>query len=146
MNEKIYQSYCYEETKKIGFEIGKNLKAGDVVAIDGELGSGKTALICGIAKALCYFKSVTSPTFTIINEYEGTLPIYHFDVYRLTNNSDIEGLGFDEYIYGEGVTIIEWAQNINNYLPKKYLQINIEKNYEIDENYRKITLKRVGMA
>ena len=119
-----------EETKKLGEEIGKLTNKGDILALYGELGSGKTCLIQGISYGLKVKDYVTSPSFTIINEYHGKIPIYHFDLFRLNNIEDIFELGYEEYFYGAGLTVIEWAEKIETLLPKNYFRININfKNY-----------------
>src|SRR5690625_3237274 len=101
------------ETMTLGEQIAERLEQGDVITLEGELGTGKTTFVKGIAKGLNIERTVTSPTFTIIKEYEGRLPLYHMDAYRLEDAE--EDIGFDEYIYGSGVTIIEWAQFIDEF-------------------------------
>ena len=96
-----------------------------MVAIDGDLGTGKTCFIKGIAIGLDSKDEVTSPSFSIIKEYSAKIPIFHFDLYRLNRSEEIEGLGYEEYFYGEGVTLIEWANKIKHYLPEKLLSVNI---------------------
>ncbi len=121
-----------EETKKLGKEISKLVKPGDLLAFYGELGAGKTCFIQGISEGLEVKDYVTSPSFTIINEYQGKFPIYHFDVFRVSNIEEIIELGYEEYFYGEGLTVIEWAEKIENLLPKDHLKIEIKfkTNYE----------------
>ncbi len=117
-----------EETREIGRAFGKTLSVGDVVSIDGELGAGKTQLIKGIAEArgVDPDSSVFSPTYSIANVYEGDLPIYHVDLYRLKNNwDDIAGAGVLDLIGGEGITLIEWGDRAKNYLPNGTVKINI---------------------
>ena len=106
-----------EESKRLGFHLGKLLKKGDVVGLMGDLGAGKTVFTQGVAEGLKVKDYVTSPTFTLINQYEGGLPFYHFDVYRLDDPEELLDLGYEEYFYGEGVTVIEWAEKIEDYLP-----------------------------
>jgi len=115
-----------EETKKLGKEVGKLAKPGDLLAFYGELGVGKTCFIQGISRELEVQDYVTSPSFTIINEYHGKIPIYHFDLFRLNNAEEILELGYEEYFYGEGLTVIEWAEKIEQLLPKEYLKIDIK--------------------
>ncbi|MEA2087730.1 MAG: tRNA (adenosine(37)-N6)-threonylcarbamoyltransferase complex ATPase subunit type 1 TsaE [Candidatus Caldatribacteriota bacterium] len=115
-----------EETKKIGKEVGKLAKPGDLLAFYGELGAGKTCFIQGISQGLEVKDYVTSPSFTIVNEYQGKIPIYHFDLFRLTNAEDILELGYEEYFYGEGLTVIEWAEKIELFLPKEHLKVDIK--------------------
>ena len=114
------------ETKKLGKEVSKLVKPGDLLAFYGELGAGKTCFIQGISKGLEVKDYVTSPSFTIINEYQGKIPIYHFDLFRLNNIEEIFELGYEEYFYGEGLTVIEWAEKIEKLLPKNHLKIDIK--------------------
>ena len=116
-----------EMTCKIGYRIGKLLVAGDVVCMTGDLGAGKTTMTKAIAKALGVEEDVTSPTFTIIHEYSGRLPVYHFDVYRIRRLEEMEDLGYEEYFYGDGVCIIEWAGEIEDLIPKERLWIHIKR-------------------
>lgn len=118
-----------EETFALGERLAPYLRPGMIITLSGELGAGKTIFAKGMAKGFRVAEQVTSPTFTIINEYQGTLPLYHIDAYRLEENSEeeIEELGLDEYFYSSGITLIEWPEMINNYLPQSYLRINIEK-------------------
>ena len=115
-----------EETKNIGKEVGKLTMPGDLLAFYGELGTGKTCFIQGISQELEVKDYVTSPSFTIINEYQGKIPIYHFDLFRLNNEEEILELGYQEYFYGEGLTLIEWAEKIEQLLPKEHLKIVIK--------------------
>jgi len=115
-----------EEPKNIGKEVGKLAKPGDLLAFYGELGTGKTCFIQGISQELEVKDYVTSPSFTIINEYQGKIPIYHFDLFRLNNEEEILELGYQEYFYGEGLTLIEWAEKIEQLLPKEHIKIVIK--------------------
>ncbi len=119
--------------------MGKSLDAGDLVALTGELGSGKTCLIQGIAVGLDILnpKQVTSPTFTLINEYQGRVPIYHFDLYRINKLEELFDLGFEEYFYGNGVTLVEWAEKILDWLPPQRLSVYIKI---LSERQREIQL------
>lgn len=114
-----------EETKNLGKEVGKLAKPGDLLAFYGELGAGKTCFIQGISQELEVKDYVTSPSFTIVNEYQGKIPIYHFDLFRLYTEEILE-LGYEEYFYGEGLTVIEWAEKIEQLLPKEHLKIDIK--------------------
>ncbi len=125
----------FEGTFNTGKKLGKLLKQGDVVAFFGELGAGKTVFAQGIARGLGIEEYVTSPTFTIINQYRGTLPLYHFDVYRLEDPREILELGYEEYFYGEGITVIEWAEKIKDYLPPDYMAVYIYKAHTDNDNY-----------
>lgn len=141
-------SKSVEETQKLGYEIGKLLKEGDVVCLTGDLGAGKTTFTKSIAKGLDVEEDVTSPTFTIINEYNGRLPVYHFDVYRIMDIEEMYEIGYEEYFYGKGVCIVEWASQIKGLIPKDHLWIEIklgnsEKSREFffegtSENFKKV--------
>ncbi|MBU5256012.1 tRNA (adenosine(37)-N6)-threonylcarbamoyltransferase complex ATPase subunit type 1 TsaE [Tissierella praeacuta] len=131
-----------EETKELGIKLGNILKSGDIVCLNGELGAGKTTLTKSIGLGLGVTDYITSPTFALINEYNGRVPVYHFDVYRLENVEEIYDLGFDEYFYGKGVCIIEWAEKIERLLPKERVILDIEKGKALDE--RIINIKGSG--
>src|SRR5665648_1099400 len=114
------------ETKQFGLNFGRDLKKGDVVALIGNLGTGKTTLTKYIGKGLGITEMITSPTFTIIQEYySGRLPLYHFDVYRINSIEEMDELGCEEYFYGDGITIIEWADKIMEIIPEEAIVINI---------------------
>lgn len=129
------------KTLKLGEIIGAHCCSGDIICLNGDLGAGKTHLTKGIAKGLNIKDNITSPTFNIVNEYNGKLKLYHFDVYRVNDPDEIEAIGFDEYIFGNGVSIIEWSDYIQELIPKDHMDIIIKKLPEKGENYRKITLK-----
>lgn len=131
-----------EETKQFGIELGKLLKSGDILCLNGDLGAGKTTLTKSIGLGLDVDDYITSPTFTLINEYEGRIPLYHFDVYRLENAYELDDLGFDDYFYGYGVSIIEWAEKIEKTLPKERTVINIKRGN--DDNERILEIKGFG--
>lgn len=116
-----------EETKRFGLDFASELKAGDVVALIGDLGTGKTALTRYIAEGLGITARVNSPTFTIVKEYrEGRLPLFHFDVYRVSNPDELFNIGVDEYFYGDGVCVVEWADLIEEILPENTRYIYIQ--------------------
>jgi len=115
-----------DEAQNFGIELGQLLKPGDIVCLNGELGAGKTTLTQSIGKGLGVEEYITSPTFTLINEYKGRVPVYHFDVYRLENVEELYDLGFDEYFYGNGISIIEWAERIKKMIPQENIVIDIE--------------------
>lgn len=125
-----------DETKQLAFVLGKLLRRGDVLTLEGDLGAGKTTFTKGIAKGLGIKRNVTSPTFTILKQYEGTMPLYHIDAYRLEHSE--EDIGFDEFIYGDGVTIIEWPMFIREYLPENIMKITIQF---VEETKRTIKLE-----
>ena len=130
-----------EETQNIGRIIGEGLSSGDVVALTGELGSGKTCITRGIARGIGVPEEyrITSPTFTLINEYPGRTTLYHVDVYRLSGSQDLKDMGYEEYFYGDGITVIEWADKIKDILPEDDERLNISLKY-IDENKREIKI------
>lgn len=133
-----------EQTMTIGRQIGKLANPGDVICLIGDLGTGKTHLTKGIAEGLDIHEHITSPTFNIVNEYDGKLKFYHFDVYRVNDPDEIAAIGFDEYIFSDGVSVIEWANYIEELIPDEHLTITIEKVNNENENLRKITLKNFG--
>lgn len=116
-----------DETFILGEKVGRLVKPGMVLCLSGEMGAGKTAMTQGIVKGAGVEDYVTSPTYTIVNEYRGQIPIYHFDVFRIEDIEELYEIGFDEYLDGEGVVIIEWASHIKEILPQEYLWIFIEK-------------------
>ncbi|WP_160689747.1 tRNA (adenosine(37)-N6)-threonylcarbamoyltransferase complex ATPase subunit type 1 TsaE [Clostridium sp. C2-6-12] len=140
-----FKVYSVEETTQLGMKLGNLLKAGDIVCLTGDLGTGKTHITKGIAKGLGITDNITSPTFTIVNEYQGTkLKLNHFDVYRVSDPDEIYAIGFDDYIFSDAVSIIEWANYIEEILPQDLLHIKIEKDLSKGEDYRKITLTPYG--
>lgn len=138
-----YISNSYEETQQIAENLAKTLKEGDVLCMYGDLGVGKTAFVQGLAKGLGIFEHITSPTFTIVNEYMGSLPMYHFDVYRVADSDEMYEIGYEEYIYGNGVSVIEWPNLIDDILPEKRYDITISKDFAKHEDYRKIEIREV---
>ena len=120
-----------DETEAFGIELAKMLNPGSIVTLTGDLGAGKTTLAKAVAKGLGVKSTVSSPTFTIVQEYDdGRLPLYHFDVYRVNDPDELFELGFDEYLHGRGVCLIEWADLIEDMLPQKRIDVVIERNYE----------------
>ena len=136
-----FESNSYEETQKFAEEFSKTLEAGDVLCMYGDLGVGKTAFVQGLAKGLGIDEPITSPTFTIVNEYSGRLPLYHFDVYRIGDVSEMDEIGYEDCFYGEGVCLIEWSQLIPEILPEHVIRIRIEKDLSQGFDYRKITVE-----
>ncbi len=132
------------ETLELGRILGRLLKKGDVVALFGDLGAGKTVFARGLAQGMGVEDCVTSPTFVLINEYQGDLPLYHFDVYRLEDPDEILELGHEEYFYGEGVTVIEWADKILDYLPEEYLGVSLEKVEPLEAEGRRLVFHPRG--
>jgi tRNA threonylcarbamoyladenosine biosynthesis protein TsaE len=133
-----------ESTVNLGNKLGSILKPGDIICLNGELGTGKTHFTKGVAKGLKITDPITSPTFTIVNEYEGRLKLYHFDVYRVNDPDEIEAIGFDEYIFSDAITIIEWSNYIKELIPKEHISVKIEKIPERGMDFRKITMKYYG--
>ena len=122
-----------EETKAFGMDLGKKAKEGQVIALIGDLGTGKTTLTKYIAKGLEIEDTITSPTFTIVKEYEGRIPLYHFDVYRIMDPEEMFEIGADEYFYGKGLCVVEWADQIEEILPKDAMYIYIERGEREEE-------------
>ncbi len=140
----VYETWTPEETAALGEKIGQAAEPGEVYTLIGELGVGKTVLTQGIARGLEIEEPICSPTFTIVQVYEeGRLPFYHFDVYRIADIEEMDEIGYEDYFYGSGVTMIEWANLIKEILPPCYRQITIEKNLEKGFDYRKITVEEV---
>lgn len=142
--EKIYETYSAQETSALGESFGKGAAPGEVYTLIGDLGTGKTVLTQGIAKGLNITDPVCSPTFTIVQIYEdGRMPFYHFDVYRIGDIEEMDEIGYEDYFYGSGLTMIEWANLIEEILPEHRKDIRIEKDLEKGFDYRKITVTEV---
>ncbi|MBQ9910610.1 MAG: tRNA (adenosine(37)-N6)-threonylcarbamoyltransferase complex ATPase subunit type 1 TsaE [Lachnospiraceae bacterium] len=138
---RIYETNSPEETFSVGQYYGENAAPGEVVCLDGSLGVGKTVFVKGFAKGLGIADHVVSPTFTILQVYEGgRLPMYHFDVYRIEDEDEMEEIGHEEFFYGEGVSLVEWAVRIEDLIPEYALRVTIEKDPEKGFDYRKITV------
>ncbi len=143
MTKQILESSGSGETAKIAYEAALRAQPGQVYALIGDLGVGKTVFTKGFAEGLGIKEPVSSPTFTILQIYEeGRLPLYHFDVYRIEEPEEMEEVGFDDYVYGDGVCLIEWAGRIEEILPDNTIYIVIEKDLEKGTDYRKITMIR----
>lgn len=127
-----------EETTALGERLGKLLAPGDVIALYGDLGAGKTTLTRGIAVGMGLHADIHSPTFTLIHEHLGAIPLYHIDLYRLSDEHEIESLGLEEYIYGDGVTVIEWGEKIRSILPVERLDITLRTTGDAE---RELTLE-----
>ncbi len=137
----VKETYDYKETFELGKTIGQNAKSGQIYCLDGDLGVGKTVFTQGFAKGLGIDEAINSPTFTIVQEYtEGRLNLYHFDVYRISDVSEMDEIGYDEYFYSDGVCLIEWGSLISDILPDETIYINIEKSLDKGFDYRKITI------
>ena len=144
-NTKQIESFSAEDTHALGKKLGENAKPGDVYTLLGDLGVGKTVLTQGIADGLGKKEAICSPTFTIVQVYdEGRMPFYHFDVYRIGDIEEMDEIGYEDYFYGDGLTMIEWANLIEEILPSKRKEITIEKDLEKGFDYRRITIKEVS--
>ena len=140
----VVETNSWEETFELGMKMGKEAAPGDVYTLVGDLGVGKTVFTQGIAAGLGITEPVNSPTFTIVQVYEeGRIPFYHFDVYRIGDPEEMDEVGYEDYVYGEGLTMIEWANLIEEILPPKRQEILIEKDLEKGFDYRKITITRI---
>ncbi|MBI5143931.1 MAG: tRNA (adenosine(37)-N6)-threonylcarbamoyltransferase complex ATPase subunit type 1 TsaE [Candidatus Omnitrophica bacterium] len=134
-------SNSVEETIRIGAVLGRTLKKGDCIALIGTLGSGKTILTKGIAKGLSVkdVRYVNSPSFVIIKEYKGKIPLYHFDLYRIDKSTVLDSESYEEYFYGDGVVVVEWADKIRQLLPREYIEVKLSVT---GENRRRIEIKK----
>jgi tRNA threonylcarbamoyladenosine biosynthesis protein TsaE len=140
-NTIIIETNTPQETFEVGEKLGKNAKPGDIFTLNGDLGVGKTVFTQGVAAGLGITEHVNSPTFTIVQVYEsGRLPFYHFDVYRIGDIEEMDEIGYEDYFFGQGLCIIEWAGLINEIIPENARHITIEKNLEKGFDYRKITI------
>ena len=138
----IVQSFCAEDTYEIGKKIGQEAVPGQVICLYGNLGVGKTVFTKGFAEGLGIDDDITSPTFTIVNEYHsGRIPFYHFDVYRIGDEDEMFDIGFDEYVDGDGVCLIEWAELIKGIIPENAVSIKITKDLSKGLDYRKIEVE-----
>lgn len=142
MSVKVIETYSPQETFEVGLNLGKSVKQGEIYTLNGDLGVGKTVFTQGVAQGLGIKEHVNSPTFTIVQVYEeGRLPFYHFDVYRIGDIEEMDEIGYEDYFYGEGLCIIEWAQLIEEIIPQNAKSITIEKNLEKGFEYRKIIIE-----
>ena len=138
----IIETKNAKETFQLGQKIGKKALPGQIYTLNGDLGVGKTVFTQGVASGLEIGEPVNSPTFTILQEYEGgRLPFYHFDVYRIGDIEEMEEIGYDDYFFGEGICLIEWARLIEEILPENVISVTIEKDLDKDFDYRKITIE-----
>ncbi len=140
----VIETYGPDETFALGQKIGKRAEAGQIYTLCGDLGVGKTVFTQGVAEGIGIQGPVNSPTFTIVQIYdEGRLPFYHFDAYRIGDVSEMDEIGYEDYFYGEGICLIEWANLISEIIPKDAVSVTIEKNLEKGMDYRKITIEGV---
>ncbi len=141
--KEIY-TYSERDTEKLGEKIGSLVSPGMIILLKGDLGVGKTVLTRGIARGLNIMEPITSPTYTLIHQYYGRLPLYHFDIYRIGDAEEMYDLDFEEFFYGDGVTVVEWPDRMEDLRPEEYLMISIERIFPNGENKRLIRLVPVG--
>lgn len=139
-----YVSNSAEETFRLGEKTGREARPGDIYCLDGDLGVGKTVFTQGLARGLSVEDYVNSPTFNIVKEYEGRLPLYHFDLYRIGDPSEMEEIGYEDYFYGHGVTVIEWPERAEELIPEEAVRIRIEKDLTRGFDFRRITVTEKG--
>ncbi len=142
----VFETNSPEETFEFGRKMGESAKSGEIITLSGDLGVGKTVFAQGFAAGLGISEPINSPTFTIVQVYDtGRLPLYHFDVYRIADPEEMYEIGFEEYLYGEGVCIIEWASLIRELLPEEITEVEIGKTLDKGFDYRKITVEKRGI-
>ena len=134
-------SHSEAQTRRLGARLAAFLNPGDVLALIGDLGTGKTRWVQGVCQGLGVTDPVISPTFTLVNEYQGRCPVYHIDLYRLANSAEIVTFGLEDYLYGSGVSLIEWADRAKNFLPADYLAVEL---YHLEETKRRVVLRPQG--
>ena len=138
----VYESFSEEMTFEIGKKLGEKADKGEIICLEGDLGVGKTVFTKGFAKGLDIEENIDSPTFTIVQEYtEGRLPLYHFDVYRIGDVSEMDEIGYEDYFFGEGVCLIEWASRIEELIPESAIHIIIEKDLSKGFEYRRVVVE-----
>ena len=138
---KVYESSGEKQTFDIGYQLAAMSKAGAIYCLIGDLGVGKTVFSKGFAEGLGITEPITSPTFTIVQVYEGEKPLYHFDMYRIEDPDELEMIGYEDYFYGQGVCLVEWANNVSEVIPQEAIWIDIEKDLEKGFDYRRITIR-----
>ncbi|MEE0945143.1 MAG: tRNA (adenosine(37)-N6)-threonylcarbamoyltransferase complex ATPase subunit type 1 TsaE [Clostridia bacterium] len=136
----LYKSYSPQETEKIASTLAKKLSKGDVICLNGELGAGKTAFTKGLCSALGVTEHVTSPTYTIINRYEASVPVFHIDAYRIDDSDEMYEIGFEDCL-SDGICVIEWSVMIEELLPDNRIEIEIRRDINVHEDYREIEIK-----
>lgn len=142
MSSQVYESQSAKDTFLLGSRLGEECKPGDIILLNGDLGVGKTVFSKGLGKGLGIVEPISSPTFTVLQIYEeGRLPLYHFDVYRIADIEEMDEIGYEDYFYGDGVCLIEWASLIQEILPQKTITVTIAKDLEKGFDYRKITIE-----
>lgn len=139
---KVFETQSEKETFEIGRRMAEHARPGDIYCLLGDLGVGKTVFSKGFATGLGIVEPITSPTFTIVQVYEAPKPLYHFDMYRIEDEEELEMIGYEDYFYGQGVCLVEWANNVKEVIPKEAQWITIAKDLEKGFDYRKITVER----
>ncbi|MBP3421678.1 MAG: tRNA (adenosine(37)-N6)-threonylcarbamoyltransferase complex ATPase subunit type 1 TsaE [Lachnospiraceae bacterium] len=143
MNTDVFETYSEQETFALGKSIGEKAKPGEIYALLGDLGVGKTVFTKGVAAGLAIKEQVNSPTFTIVQVYDsGRMPFYHFDVYRIGDPEEMDEIGYEDYFFGDGLCLVEWANLIDELMPEETGWITIEKDLQKGFDYRKITIER----
>ncbi|MBO5460045.1 MAG: tRNA (adenosine(37)-N6)-threonylcarbamoyltransferase complex ATPase subunit type 1 TsaE [Lachnospira sp.] len=143
----IIETFSAEETFESGFSLARQAKPGAIYCLNGDLGVGKTVFTQGFAKGLGIDEPISSPTFTIVQEYhEGRLPLYHFDVYRIADISEMDEIGYEEYFFSDGVCLVEWGSLIEELFPEDTVYITIEKDLEKGFDYRKVIIQNTAKA
>lgn len=140
-NALDFISHSEAQTRRLGARLAALLRPSDVIALVGDLGSGKTRWAQGVCQGLEVVEPVISPTFTLVNEYHGRYPVYHIDLYRITETSEVLTFGFQDYLYGPGISLIEWADRAADFLPKNYLTVEL---YYLAETKRRVVLRPHG--
>ncbi|MBM6828673.1 tRNA (adenosine(37)-N6)-threonylcarbamoyltransferase complex ATPase subunit type 1 TsaE [Anaerotignum lactatifermentans] len=141
--EQIWESLSPRETEEMGRKLAEKAFPGQIFCLEGDLGTGKTVFTKGFGAGLGIKEHITSPTFNIVNEYhDGRLPFYHFDVYRISCEEEMDDIGYEEYFFGEGVCLVEWASLVEGLIPPEAVWITLEKDLEKGEDYRRITLRQ----
>lgn len=141
----VKETFSEQETFAFAKEVAKKVKAGMVVCLDGDLGTGKTAFAKGFAKGLGIEEDILSPTFTIVREYrKSDIPLFHFDVYRISDLSEMDEIGYEDYFFSEGISLVEWSKLINEIIPEDAVRIVISKDMNKGFDYRKIEVKGLG--
>lgn len=142
MSSWVYESQSAEETRLLGKKIGEHARGGEIILLNGDLGVGKTVFSKGLGSGLGIEEPISSPTFTVLQIYEsGRIPLYHFDVYRIADVEEMDEIGYEDYFYGNGVCLIEWAELIAEILPSEVIRVTIEKDLQKGLDYRKITVE-----
>ncbi len=140
----VIESYGFLDTENAAKKLAKGFKPGDIIRLHGEIGVGKTVFVRGVAEFFGAAQEVCSPTFAIMNIYSGSVPLYHFDLYRLESEDEIFEAGLYEFLSGDGISLVEWPELLSGYPEGRILDVTIEKNLDISEDYRKITLEGEG--